>query len=107
MHIRNISAGTGWQEVEFVVVGGAPETVIGEGMLSDIPTREGAASRRGVQYESASGERIVHLGAQSFAAHRHTHKSRQTGDSTSLRRKQGSAISTQNDGVRAHGGLQQ
>ena len=72
MHIRNISAGSEWQEVEFVVVGGAPETVIGEGMLSDIPTREGAASRRGVLFESASRERIV-IWVHSHLQHTQTH----------------------------------
>ena len=38
-------------------------------MLSDIPSRAGAASRRGVQLETATGERITNLGEQLFAAH--------------------------------------
>ena len=46
---------------------GASETVIGEGLLSDIQIREGAASRRGAQYETAHWERIAKLCELSFA----------------------------------------
>ena len=48
-NLRNLSTSIRWQELESVVNSGASETVIGEGVLSDIASRESAASRRVVQ----------------------------------------------------------
>ena len=47
---------------------GATETVVGENMLTSIDTVEGEASRRGVQYEVASGTLIPNLGEKRFVA---------------------------------------
>ena len=58
-----------WELLEFIVDSGASETVVGEGMLENVPVKAGQASKRGVQYETANGERIANLGEQSFAAH--------------------------------------
>ena len=46
---------------------GATETAIGEGMLTSVDTVGGEASRRGVQYEVASGTLIPNLGEKRFA----------------------------------------
>ena len=46
--IRNINVGAVWQESEFVVDSGASETVIGDGMLSNISNRQKA------QHETAT-----------------------------------------------------
>ena len=51
-----------WEEIEMAVDSGASETVIGEDMLTSIETKEGPASKRGVQYEVANGVRIPNLG---------------------------------------------
>ena len=53
-----------WETVEFAVDSGASETVIPEGLCTSVPTRPSDASRRGVQYEVANGERIPNLGSQ-------------------------------------------
>ena len=55
-----------WQEVEFAVDSGATETVLGEDMLPEVELKEGAASRRGVEYEVANGEKIPNLGEKKF-----------------------------------------
>ena len=55
-----------WQEIELAVDSGATETVVGDGMLSHVQTTEGAAYRRGVQYEVASGDLIPNLGEKKF-----------------------------------------
>ena len=57
-----------WQELEMAVDSGATETVVGEDMLTDIDTKPGAASRKGVQYEVANGVRIPNLGEKKFMA---------------------------------------
>ena len=57
-----------WQELEIAVDSGATETVVGEDMLTDIDTKPGAASRKGVQYEVANGVRIPNLGEKKFMA---------------------------------------
>ena len=41
---------------------GATETVVGEDMLQSVETKEGEASKKGVQYEVASGTLIPNLG---------------------------------------------
>ena len=48
---------------------GATETVVGEEMVTSVETKEGAASRRGVMYEVANGERIPNLGEKRFVGH--------------------------------------
>jgi hypothetical protein len=63
------SRGDGWEIVELAVDSGASETVIGEDMLSSVETKEGEASRRGVQYEVANGIRIPNLGEKKFKGH--------------------------------------
>ena len=55
-----------WESIELAVDSGASETVIGEDMLTAVETKEGPASRRGVQYEVANGVRIPNLGEKSF-----------------------------------------
>ena len=55
-----------WEEIELAVDSGASETVIGEDMLTAVETKEGPASRRGVQYEVANGVRIPNLGEKQF-----------------------------------------
>ena len=56
----------GWEEIELAVDSGASETVIGEDMLTSVATKEGPASKRGVQYEVANGVRIPNLGEKHF-----------------------------------------
>lgn len=58
-----------WEEIEMAVDSGASETVIGEDMLQGVETKEGPASRRGVQYEVANGVRIPNLGEKTFKGH--------------------------------------
>ena len=55
-----------WEEMEMAVDSGATETVVGENMLPGVETKAGEASRRGVQYEVANGERIDNLGEKQF-----------------------------------------
>ena len=59
----------GWEEVEMAVDSGATETVVGEDMIKGVETRQGEATRRGVQYEVASGDLIPNLGEKSFLAY--------------------------------------
>ena len=47
---------------------GATETVVGEEMLAMIETKDGPASKRGVEYEVANGVRIPNLGEKKFEA---------------------------------------
>ncbi len=58
-----------WEEIELAVDSGAPETVVGEGDLLSIELKEGAASRRGTEYEVANGVRIPNLGEKRFIAY--------------------------------------
>jgi hypothetical protein len=58
-----------WEEIEFAVDSGATETVLGEGDLASIDLKEGAASRRGTEYEVANGVRIPNLGEKRFGAY--------------------------------------
>ena len=62
----NVVANSEWEEIELAVDSGASETVIGEDMLAGVETKEGLASRRGVQYEVANGVRIPNLGEKKF-----------------------------------------
>jgi hypothetical protein len=58
-----------WEEIEMAVDSGATETVLGEGDLGSIELKEGAASRRGTEYEVANGVRIPNLGEKRFVAY--------------------------------------
>ena len=58
-----------WQEVEFTVDSGASETVMNMDTLPMIQAEEGAASKRGVEYEVADGTRIRNEGEKTFDAH--------------------------------------
>ena len=58
----------GWEEIEMGVDSGATETVVDEQHLRAIPTVEGEARRRGVEYEVATGELIPNLGEKRFIA---------------------------------------
>ena len=43
-------------------------TVVGEGIMLDVETRDGEASRKGFQYEVADGTLIPNLGEKKFVA---------------------------------------
>ena len=58
-----------WEEIEMAVDSGATETVVGEDMIKGVETKPGDATRRGVQYEVASGDLIPNLGEKNFLAY--------------------------------------
>ena len=59
----NAVADDQWVEIDVVVDRGATETVMAESTLSGvIDITEGAACKRGVTYEVATGEEIPNLG---------------------------------------------
>ena len=58
-----------WEEIEMAVDSGATETVLGEEDLECIEIKDGAASRRGTEYEVANGVRIPNLGEKRFVAY--------------------------------------
>ena len=66
--VNAIADKDGWEFIEFALDSGATETVVGEEMLGSVETKEGAASRRGVEYEIANGETIPNLGEKRFMA---------------------------------------
>ena len=55
-----------WECVDMAVDSGATETVLHEDMLTSVELKEGAASKRGVKYEVATGVRIPNLGEKKF-----------------------------------------
>jgi len=57
-----------WEEIDMAVDSGATETVVSEEMIKNVETEAGPASRKGVQYEVASGELIPNLGEKNFVA---------------------------------------
>ena len=57
-----------WQEIEMGVDSGATETVVNPEMLTNVETVEGAAKKRGVEYEVATGELIPNLGEKKIVA---------------------------------------
>ena len=65
----NVVCEGAWEEITMYVDSGATETVIGDNTRSPIELKEGAASRRGVQYEVANSVRIPNLGEKTFRAH--------------------------------------
>ena len=58
-----------WEEIEMAVDSGATETVVGDDMIKGEKTKPGEGTRRGVQYEVASGELIPNLGEKNFVAY--------------------------------------
>ena len=66
---NEIEARGEWEEIEMAVDSGATETVLGEDDLASIELKEGAASRRGTEYEVANGVRIPNLGEKRFVAY--------------------------------------
>ena len=66
-HGINSVADEEWVEVDVKIDSGATETVIRESMLEGvIDVSEGAAFKRGVQYEVANGSQIPNLGERRF-----------------------------------------
>ena len=63
--------------VDLAVDSGATETVVNEQMLESVETKEGPASRRGVEYEVANGVRIPNLGEKRFTGVSEEGKTRQ------------------------------
>ena len=57
-HVKAVNPDEDWEEIEFALDSGATETVMGECMLSRVEIEEGAARKRGVAYEIATGELI-------------------------------------------------
>ena len=55
-----------WELLEFAVDSGATETVVPPDVLHCINLMQGAASKRGVEYEVANGEKIPNLGEKKF-----------------------------------------
>ena len=55
-----------WEPIELAVDSGASETVIPDGTVKSVQLTPSDASKRGVQYEVANGERIPNLGQKSF-----------------------------------------
>ena len=66
--INRIAGDGQWEEIELSVDSGATESVVPDNMPQSIPTRPGAAHKRGVQYEVANGERIPNEGEKRFQA---------------------------------------
>jgi len=64
--VNAIAAKGEWEEIDMAVDSGATETVIGENMLSSVELNESWASKNGVEYEVANGERIPNLGEKKF-----------------------------------------
>ena len=58
-----------WKKVRFCLDSGAGETVMAEGDLPEIPTKESWGSKHGQSYEVANGEEIDNLGEKRFVAH--------------------------------------
>ena len=67
-HVKAVNADDGWEEMEFALGSGATGTVVGEDMLSSVEIKEGAASKRLVEYDIATGELIPNLGKKKFQA---------------------------------------
>ena len=55
-----------WEVLEMAVDSAATETVLNDGMVNSVETKDGAASRRGTEYEVANGETIPNLGEKTF-----------------------------------------
>ena len=55
-----------WEEVVMTVDSGATDTVMPPSLLPSVQLTEGAAFRRGVEYEMANGEMAPNLGEKRF-----------------------------------------
>ena len=66
--VRSVDEVSEWEEIDMAVDSGATESVVGEEMLTNVEIKEGEATRRGVQYEVASGSLIPNLGEKKFVA---------------------------------------
>ena len=66
--LNKISPDGVWEEIEVAVDSGATESVCPDDMPINVPTVEGAASRRGVMYEVANGQQIPNEGEKRFNA---------------------------------------
>ena len=64
--INNLNNESLWEEIELAVDSGATETVMGEDMLECVEVKEGRASKAGVEYEVANGDKIPNLGEKKF-----------------------------------------
>ena len=64
--INAVHTAEGWECIEVAVDSGATETVVGEDMLMSVELKEGWASKNGVQYEVANGDRIPNIGEKQF-----------------------------------------
>lgn len=64
--LNAVNAQDGWEQVLFAVDSGASETVIPPDALGSINITPGDASKRGVMYEVANGDRIPNLGEKVF-----------------------------------------
>ena len=60
-----------WEVLELAVDSGASETVVPPHLLQFVDTHPGEASRRGVMYEVANGQRIPNLGEKLFVGASH------------------------------------
>ena len=54
-HVKAVNADDRWDEIEFALDSKATETVMGEDMLSSVEIKDGTASKRGMEYEIATG----------------------------------------------------
>ena len=57
-----------WEEIKYSVDSGATESVTPEDMVKSIPATQGAACKRGVEYEVANGVSIPNEGEKRFTA---------------------------------------
>ena len=64
-----ISEHEGWEVIDLAVDSGASETVIPANLVQSVGLTPSDASKRGVQYEVANGERIPNLGEKAFTGY--------------------------------------
>ena len=64
-----VSEHQGWEVLDLAVDSGASETVIPTNLVKSVSLTPSDASKRGVQYEVANGERIPNLGEKAFTAY--------------------------------------
>ena len=66
--INSCSEDSSWELLDVAVDIGAIESVLPDQLLLSIPTTESSASRRGVEYEVANGQRVPNEGEKRFNA---------------------------------------
>jgi hypothetical protein len=66
--LHKISSDGQWEEIELAVDSGATESVCPNELAEHVPTIPGAASKRGVMYEVASGHQIPNEGEKKLRA---------------------------------------